>query len=183
MPSLSDDRFVMLYRNHYRHIYAYCRRRTTQGRVDDAVADTFLTAWRKIESIPAGQSELAWLYGVAYKVIGHQWRSARRQRQLERKLGEIGTHPEVAVEVAVVAGAEAQQALEAAQQLKASELEILRLAIWEELPHADIGVVLGINANAVKQRLHRARQNLVKEYGRLQDGRNLSATTRRGGAA
>ena len=45
--------------------------------------------------------------------------------------------------------------------------EILRLTLWEELSHADVAVVLGIDATAVKQRAYRARQNLADEYQKL----------------
>ncbi|HUG31632.1 MAG TPA: hypothetical protein VMM14_01965 [Acidimicrobiia bacterium] len=40
----ADTRFVEIYEMSYRHVYGYCRRRTSADRVDDAVADTYLTA-------------------------------------------------------------------------------------------------------------------------------------------
>ena len=70
-----DALFTELYRRHYRPIRDFCRRRVAGDLVDDAVAETFLTAWRRFEDVPAGDEALLWLYGVAYRVIGHQWRS------------------------------------------------------------------------------------------------------------
>jgi DNA-directed RNA polymerase specialized sigma24 family protein len=58
----SDARFVELYERNYWKVYRYCRRRTSADRVDDAVADTFLTAWRNIGDVPQGDAGLRWLY-------------------------------------------------------------------------------------------------------------------------
>ena len=85
-----DARFVDLYQRYFRHVYAYCRRRTAADKVEDAVAETFLTAWRKIGEVPAGDEALPWLYSVAHRVLGHQWRGASRQSRLESKLPSVG---------------------------------------------------------------------------------------------
>jgi RNA polymerase sigma factor (sigma-70 family) len=57
--------------------------------------------------------------------------------------------------------------MEAAGRLRPQEQEILRLSLWEHLSHDDIGTVLGIEPNAAKQRLHRARKALDREHTRL----------------
>lgn len=85
---LSDDeaRFAEIYRQYGKHIRGYCTRRTDVSDVADAVAETFLVAWRKIEQIPDGEATLPWLYGVAYRVVSHQWRYKARGRRLVEKL-------------------------------------------------------------------------------------------------
>ena len=45
----------------------------------------------------------------------------------------------------------------------------------EQLPIADIAGVLGIAPNAVKQRLHRAKQHLGREYRKLESERTVIA--------
>ena len=85
-----DARFVAAYESYYRSVYAYCFRRTAADKVDDAVADVFLVAWRRIGELPEGDQTLPWLYGVAYRVLGHQWRRVSRQRKLDRKLAAVG---------------------------------------------------------------------------------------------
>ncbi len=84
--SREETLFAALYHRHYRAIRDFCRRRVPKDVVDDVVAETFLTAWRRIDDIPRGDEGLLWLYGVAYRVIGHHWRSAARRRRLEDRM-------------------------------------------------------------------------------------------------
>ncbi|MEV4183241.1 sigma-70 region 4 domain-containing protein [Streptosporangium canum] len=44
--------------------------------------------------------------------------------------------------------------------------EVLSLADWEGMSIAEIAVVLGCSANAVRIRLHRARRRLARALGR-----------------
>ena len=182
MDSSNDMRFRTLYDSHYRDIYAYCRRRTDSSRVEDIVADIFLTAWRRIETVPEGHESLLWLYGVAHNVLSHHWRSAARKKRLDRKLAATGSEPLATPDVLIVQRHEAREVLEAAAKLNEKDLEVLRLAVWEELPQAEIAAVLKIEANAVKQRLHRARKRLTKELNRAQRTANRTPAAEEGGA-
>ena len=177
----TDERFVALYQRHYRAVYSYCRRRTTADRAEDAVAETFLVAWRRIAEMPDDERTLAWLYGVAYRVLGQQWRTGSRQRRLIRKLDGLGEGVVSTPDDHVLIREEQSQVREAASVLKATELEILRLALWEELPQADIAVALGLNIDAVRQRLSRAKKRLTSEYNRLEDKYSKPPAARKGG--
>ena len=61
--------FAALYDRHYRSVRAFCRRRLATDLVDDAVAETFLTAWRRLDEVPEGDAAHMWLYGVASHVV------------------------------------------------------------------------------------------------------------------
>lgn len=65
----ADGRFRRLYVDHERDVRNYCRRRLRTGDVDDAVADVFVVAWRKIESLPIPAEVRPWLFGVARNVV------------------------------------------------------------------------------------------------------------------
>lgn len=177
----ADTRFVRIYQAHYADVYLYCRRRTAADRVDDAVADVFLTAWRRIDELPTDRA-LPWLYGVAYRVLAHQWRGASRSRRLKEKMDAIGVDSYDSAVEQVVRREENRLVVEAASRLKESDREILRLAVWEDLKQADIAIVLGISTDAVKKRLSRARQNLAREYSRLENKRNQVPAAQKGGA-
>ena len=47
-PSAAEARFTQLYARFYSPIRAYCNRRVLPDAVDDAVAEAFLTMWRRI---------------------------------------------------------------------------------------------------------------------------------------
>ena len=53
--------------------------------------------------------------------------------------------------------------LEALRKLRPADQEVLRLAVWEELPHREIAELLGCTAHAVDQRVHRAAKRLGRQ--------------------
>jgi RNA polymerase sigma factor (sigma-70 family) len=162
-----EARFVEIYRRFGRPIQAYCARRTPGPQVADAVADIFLVAWRRIDQIPLGDEALPWLYGVAFRVLSHQWRHKARSRRLSERLRGLAEVDELTPDVLLVRSEEHRTVLLASARLKPVDQEILRLTLWEELSHADVAAVLGIETNAVNQRAFRARRNLAEEYRKL----------------
>ena len=173
-PFREETLFGSLYHRHYRAIREFCRRRVPKDVVDDVVAETFLTAWRRIDDIPRGEQSLLWLYGVAYRVIGNHWRSAARRRRLEDRLQVISGGAASGTDDAVVAADQRRMVLDAAARLNDKDADVLRLAAWEQLSTAEIAAVLGIAPNAVRQRLHRAKQHLGREYRKLDSGTHTS---------
>lgn len=167
--SLSEERrFEDLYSRYGKHVYAYCARRAGNVDVSDLVAEVFLVAWRRMDQVPAGEGCLPWLYGVAFRVLNHRFRSfKRRTRAVERLESLAAVELDVPPDVLLVQRDEYRLVREAASRLKAIDQEILRLTLWEELTHKQAAQVLGIEVGAVKERAHRARHRLGVEYRRL----------------
>jgi RNA polymerase sigma factor (sigma-70 family) len=182
LRSGEERAFAELYNRHYRSIHEYCRRRVAADLVDDVVAETFLTAWRRLDDVPTGDGALLWLYRVAYRIVGHQWRSSARRRRLEQRLRFVVRRSSSPADESVIDEVEHRLVLEAAACLGTTDAEVLRLAAWEQLPVADIAAVLEIAPNAAKQRLHRARQNLAREYRRLESRQTSTPDAPKGGA-
>ena len=170
-----EARFAELYRRYGRQLNAYCLRRTPSSQAADAVAETFLVAWRKIEQIPEGEAALPWLYAVAYRVLSHQWRHKTRSRRLVERLGGLADLGAPPPDILLISNEEYRMVIKACSRLKTVDQEILRLTLWEELSHADVALVLGIEAGAVKQRAYRARRNLANEYQRMTKDRQPPA--------
>ena len=168
MDPREEALFAQLYNRHYRPIHDFCRRRVTSDLVDDAVSETFLTAWRRLDDVPTGDEALVWLYRVAYRGVGHQWRSTARRQRLEDRLRSVVHRPASAADDSIVDGHEHHLVLAAAARLNNTDVEVLRLVAWEQLSFADIAALLEIEPNAVRQRLQRAKQNLAREYCRLE---------------
>ena len=182
MTASNVDRFRQLYDAHVRAITAYCARRTNHDRVEDAVSETFLIAWRRIVDVPDDGNALLWLYGVVHRVVGHEWRATARRRRLTTRLGSLRRATPGNPEDAAVNDDDVVRVLEAARALNPNDAEILRLVGWERLSHDEIAKVLDLTGNAVNQRLHRARRNLAREYARLQARPEHSTAAQEGGA-
>lgn len=165
--TIAEERFHDLYDRYHRAVFAYCLRRIDRESAIDCTGDTFLVAWRRLDVVPEGDGALPWLYAVARKVIGNHYRSRRRRRHLLDRLagagGSIDDPPNP--ETQALARAEDEAALRALGGLPASDQELIRLAVWEELPHAQIASVLGCSPHAVDQRLYRASRKLAREMG------------------
>ena len=116
--------------------------------------------------MPSGDSTLPWLYGVSRKVLANQRRSRDRFAALGKKLNGVGPSEEPSPEVVVLRRAEDKEMLDAVAHLRPEDQEVLRLAVWEELPHAQVGEVLGTSAHAITQHLHRITRQLARDLQR-----------------
>lgn len=160
-----DDRrrFHAVYEANYRAVFAYARRRaSTTSDAQDAVAETFAIAWRRLGDLPEAEAALPWLYGVARRVMANQRRANQRRIDLPARLR--GQQPAtVEFEGQVAADDERRVVLAALGRLREADQELLRLAVWEELPHRDIAGIVGCSESSVAVRLHRARNRLGRE--------------------
>ena len=166
-PSAAEARFTQLYASFYSSIRAYCNRRVPPDAVDDAVAEAFLTMWRRIDEVPEGDAALAWLYTVAYRVIGHQWRSVTRRGRLWSRLQTAESRPVVGADDNGLDDVDSRRVLAALARVNDTDAEVLRLDAWERLSAVSIAAVLEIEPDAARQRLHRARRKLALEYDAL----------------
>ena len=159
--------FTDIYHANYRRMLAYARRRVDSATADEVVADTFLVAWRRRDSVPEG-TETAWLYGVAKNTISTALRAASRRTALANKVRSTRSiAPEWEHEIA---GDDATGLLACLKRLRDNDREILMLAAWEGLSNAEIAASFGISVNAVAIRLHRARNRLLTELAGLSLG-------------
>jgi RNA polymerase sigma-70 factor (ECF subfamily) len=159
-------RFDLLFGAHYQAIYRYCVRRLGRSDAEDATADVFAVAWRRLDQMPPDDKSRAWLFGVAYRVVGNQYRGRLRQSRLSTRLHAVRTADE-STEQPETGGEDVERLLTALDRLSASDQELLRLSSWDGLTRNEIAYVLGITENAVDQRLHRARSRLKTRFDHL----------------
>ena len=181
-PSAAEARFTQLYARFYSPIRAYCNRRVPAEAGDDAVAEVFLTMWRRIDEVPDGDAALVWLYGVAYRVVGHQWRSVTRRGRLRSRLQTAESQPVVGADDSAGDDVDSRRVLAALARLNETDAEVLRLDAWEQLSAVSIAAVLKIEPDAARQRLHRARRHLAREYDTLLSPPTSSSVAPLGGA-
>ena len=159
----AEERFRQLYDLHAGQVLAYFRRRTDSETAQDCTAETFLVAWRRIDDVP--DEALPWLYGVARRVLHNQRRSGGRMARLVSRLRGAEPLPEPSPDLAVIRHFEDAELVRALRKMRPEDQELLLLANWEELPHADIGRMLGCSAHAIDQRIYRAMRRLARELG------------------
>jgi RNA polymerase sigma factor (sigma-70 family) len=169
MARLNDreDAFRSLYEAYYRQVAAYARRRLNEGDADDAVAETFLVAWRRVEDIPEGDLTLPWLYGVARRVVSQGRRSGRRRARLFARLSRYGSPDDVVLSEAETVD-ERQAVQLALARLRPIDRELLRLAEWEGLRPAQLARIFNCSTNAVTIRLHRAHRRFGQALDSLE---------------
>lgn len=146
-------RFETLFDVTYEPLLAYARRRVG-GEADDVVAEVMLVAWRRLDEIP--DDEVAWLYGVARKVILGSRRSARRRAALAGRLLAL---PEPIAPMERDAG----PVLRALGSLSEPDREAILLVAWEGLDVGRAARALGCSTAAFRVRLHRARRRLREQ--------------------
>lgn len=158
----ANARFRRVFDAHNDALHRYCLRRLDTDDANDATAEVFMIAWRRIDEIPAGDESLPWLYGVARNVVRNHRRSGRRKVRLTARLGSIAEPHVDPPDLQVVRHSEATEVHDALQQLRPKDQELVRLKTWEELSNHQIGQILGISDRAVEGRYARALKKLGK---------------------
>jgi RNA polymerase sigma-70 factor, ECF subfamily len=146
-----EERFNALYAEHVEAVRRYVWRRDAVS-CDDVVAETFLVAWRRIDSAPSDARP--WLIGVARNVLLNARRSARRRDALSRRLA--ATAPRNAASPS----RESELVETALAKLSEKDREVLLLSVWDDLDRSAIANILGCSKANVSVRLHRARRRL-----------------------
>ena len=141
-------------------VFAFALRRSSPSMAEDVVSETFLVAWRRLDSIP--DTPKPWLLGVARRVLANQRRSHGRQSAVQTRLGasdpdEWGrTDAEPSGDAAV---------LEALAELAPADRDAITLIAWDGLTAEEAAIVLGCSRATFYVRLHRAKKRLADSLG------------------
>ena len=163
----SKRQFDELFARHRSDIVAYCSwRAATASDAEDAVAEVFLTAWRRFDRIPRGDAARVWLYATARRVLANQHRSRRRRVALRDRLAENAATASQDWPAPGLGDDGVHQAL---RRLSPRDREILLLAEWEGLTPSEIASVLDCQTVTARGRLHRARRRFRAAYESLRE--------------
>jgi RNA polymerase sigma factor (sigma-70 family) len=164
--SEDENRFRDLFDHHHRALMAYfARRMPNEADAFDATEDVFLVAWRRLGRVPEGDATLPWLYGVARNVLANHRRGYARRSRLRRKIVAEPAYPSQDAASEAVLSVQEEQLLRALATLRDKDREVLLLTYWEQLPHEDIGHILGCSTEAVHVRRYRAVKRLGNALG------------------
>ncbi|HTU98493.1 MAG TPA: RNA polymerase sigma factor [Solirubrobacteraceae bacterium] len=148
--------FEELFAAHHWAVRGYVVRRAPAAAVEDVVAETFLVAWRRLETLR--DDPLPWLLGVARRVLANQQRAERRRGALTDRLQGLlpGSSPEWEPPAAM-----SDELAAAMVRLSPQEREALLLVAWEGLDGARAARAAGCSPTAFRARLHRARRRVA----------------------
>jgi RNA polymerase sigma-70 factor (ECF subfamily) len=163
-------RFEQVFDENLRAVYRYVLRRAGALDVDDAVAEVFLVAWRRIDDVPADAKP--WLLGVARRVLANQRRAAIRRASLAERTRAEAAH-------ASVDASDAPPILRALRRVSSRDREVLMLIAWDGVTVEEAAAVLGCSRGAAKVRFHRAKRRLARALAELARD-ETSSTTRLG---
>lgn len=155
------QRYESLVDSLYQDVFRYAVWLTrSQTMAEDLVQETFLRAWRSLDSLENDQAAKAWLFTILRR---------ENARQYERYRPEL-----VDIDGQTVAEANDQEPdskmdrdllHKAIQRLEAEYREPLLLQIIGGFSGKEIANILDLNNNTVMTRLFRARSKLKQEFG------------------
>jgi RNA polymerase sigma-70 factor (ECF subfamily) len=165
-----DQAFEALVERYQGRVYRLACRLTSETDVPDVLQETFLQVYRHLPAFRGDAQFGTWLYRIATNaaLMLRRARARRPSEPLDTFLPRFDDHGVLAAtpaELQVAACAEElldrQRLAEKAREVIARLPDLYRDAFvlrdLEELPTADVARILGIDAAAVRQRVHRAR--------------------------
>ena len=156
-----EDAFTQIIATHERELTAFLYRRVGDPQVaEDLLQDTFVAAWKAIHKTQPDLIVRPWLYKIALN-MARQWQ--RRQGIAGRIFQLLHRQRE---EDDWLERNEVQRVL---GQMQPRDAEVLLLKVVSGFSYSEIGLMLNIKTEAVRQRLHRARERFrILYFG--QDG-------------
>ncbi|MGV8845684.1 RNA polymerase sigma factor [Tessaracoccus sp.] len=153
-------RFVTLYQEHVDAVMSHCLRHLAPSTAEDAVSDTFLVAWRKLDEIPP--EPRGWLIVTARNTIRNRYRTQARTMALQDRLRQV---TQLAADPADITAERRADLLTALTALNDEEREAILLVAWDGLTGAEAARAMGCSHGALRVRVHRARQKMAAALG------------------
>ena len=160
------DAYAALYQMYHSLIRAYVLRRVGNWHVaEDITSETFLRAWRRIDSVTdQGQELERWLVTIARNIIFDRAKS--KSFQLEVSVPLVNDAPEDvrSIERLVIDKELAVQLQRALAQLRPDQRRCVELRFLQEMSVTETADAMGRREGAVKALQHRAIRRLAQLF-------------------
>ena len=159
-----------------RHFDSLCGFFATKchGEADELVQRTLLACVRSQQQFRKEASFRTYLFTLARHELYHQLRRARRDgERLDfsvTSVAELVTTPGTQL----ARHAEHRKVVEILRQLPVEQQTLLELFYWEDMQITDLAEIFEATPNAIRVRLHRARQALRERFEATQDREALA---------
>lgn len=163
------ERFGEIFERHHHAIWGYLARLAGPDVADDLTGEVFVVAFVQRDRFNPSQGQVrSWLYGIATNKLHNRFRSdSRAKRAFHRAAArrvDSGDYSQEVIDAADLADT-VRRVRAAMALLDRGDRELIALAVWEQLPYAQIAVVLGVPVGTVRSRLSRARGRLRELMG------------------
>lgn len=151
-----EQAFISIYQRHRSPVFHFAWRLTgSQAAAEDVTQECFLTLVRG-EGFDSDRGGLrTYLFGIARNLVMRRLRiSAREAEAMEDAAAQIDVLGDL------LAAERSESVARAVAQLPILQREAIVLFTFEELSLEGIAKITGVEVNAVKSRLHRARESL-----------------------
>jgi RNA polymerase sigma-70 factor (ECF subfamily) len=167
-PAARQERFVRFVQPHLDSLYRTALHMTGRPeRADDAVQETYLRAWRYLDTFEEGRNAKVWLFAILRNVIFEA--SRKRKRELATaSLDQVGADNIAGTSESPPDRLADEEIIDAIQKLPEEFRMVVLLAVVEELKYREIAEALDIPIGTVMSRLYRGRQllrHLLRSYG------------------
>lgn len=168
-----DDAFSLLVTKYQKQVHALAWRIVGDFHIAEEITqDSFLLAYKELKKLKEPQRFAGWLSVIARRCCFAWLRKKRvwtesyeHLEESDSEQIEINLYSEYVVEEKERTAVEEQQYVvkKLLAKLQESERTVMTLHYFGEMTCSEIGEFLGVSANTVKSRLHRAQQRLKKQ--------------------
>src|SRR3954447_2026101 len=153
------DAFTTLVIGHGDRLYSVAFRiLRDSGRAEDAVQQTFLTAWRQLRDLRESDRLEAWLYRLLVNACFAEIRHTRRWQPGLRLVADAAAEPSTDdTQTTLALRDELERAF---RRLSGEQRAVLAMHHFLGLTGAEIAELLGVSPGTVRSRLHYARQQM-----------------------
>ena len=138
---------------------------TSPELAEEAVQEAMLNIWRKAGQFdPQKASASTWIFAIARNTRIDLLRKSNRPALDPNDPALVPDPPKLATEK-ISAAQNAKRIKEQVAALPSEQQEVLRLAFFDELPHAEVAQRLGIPLGTVKSRIRLALARIRNEIG------------------
>lgn len=156
----TEAEFARLFEEFSAPIYNYVLRMTNDAdRAADITQDTFIKAYRKLDTVTEAASTRAWLYRIATNTAIDEMRRRRMVRPMGDDLATFANRPDhgPGPEAQVMAATLDERVQRALMRLRPNHRQCLLLSDMDDMSAQQIGEVMDLSYAAVRTLLCRAR--------------------------
>ncbi|MHC5022720.1 MAG: RNA polymerase sigma factor [Planctomycetota bacterium] len=158
--------FARLFDRHAAVVLSLCRQKQpSMCEAEDAMQETFIRAFRRLQVVQAPDKLRPWLYGIARRVCSERRRAAGRRRRHEQRAardGQLGATPAATPSDERASRAEQLAQLSVAlDQLDERQRLAIHLQYLDPDPVAAASAALGLSRSGYYKLLARARSRLA----------------------